>query len=179
MSLAALKRQAEWDCWLSSFLVFLHFLLSILLAYHRFMKRSLWKSRTLVSGSVMIRDLERTTCTRNSVTLAVQMLLRACTRTWLPGTVLASVRSTYVFLHSMTTCLWPGFHRFFAWSRLRRRTMSDVLTSNSSLPLRLSSPSLIVLANSVRPLLPAARPRFKEAITFHSGAYACCLHVMR
>ena len=96
---AALKRQAEWDCWLLGLSLRHFFLLSSWGGwYYRFMRRSLWKSRTLVSGSVMIRGLERTICTRNSVTLAVRMLSRACTRIWLLGIVLASARSTYVVI---------------------------------------------------------------------------------
>ena len=114
ISLAALKRQAEWDCWLVGlscvFRIFAFFhppsLPPSSLVYYRFMKRSLWRSRTLASGSVMIRGLERTTCIRSSVTLAVQMLSRACTRTWLPGIVLASARFTYVFF--FYTCLKCG-----------------------------------------------------------------------
>ena len=131
---------------------------------YRFTRRSLWKSKTLVSGSVMIRGLERITCTRNSVTLAVQMLSRACTRIWLLGTVLASARSTYAHFLNFIKPFWSDLCRFSEWLRSRRQTIFAVLTLSNSLRLTLSSPSPIVSPNSVRNLLPTAPPRFKERV---------------
>ena len=140
---------------------------------YRFMRRSLWKSKTLVSGSVMIRGLERTTCTRNSVTLAVQMLSRACTRIWLPGIVLASARFTYAHFSKniiiMSSAYTPPTRRFSEWLRSRRQTIFAVLTSNNSLLLTWSSPSLIVSPNIVRNLLPTALPHFKGRLSTLSG----------
>jgi len=59
-------------------------------------RRNLWRLRTSVSGWDTTPALAPTTCTRSSVTSAVLMLSRACTRTWLPGIVRVSGRSTYV-----------------------------------------------------------------------------------
>ena len=139
---------------------------------YRFMRRSLWKSKTLVSGSVMIRGLERTTCTRNSVTLAVQMLSRVCIRIWPPGIVLASARFTYahfsknIIIMSSAYTPWPDYLcRFSEWLRSRRQTIFAVLTSNNSLLLTWSSPFLIVSPNIVRNLLPTALPHFKGRLS--------------
>ena len=145
---AAFKRQAEMGLLtIGLFLRVSHPLLFFPSPwYHyRFMRRSLWKSRTLVSGSVMIRDLERTTCTRNSVTLAVRMLSRACTRTWLPGIALASARSTYVFISLPE--VYTSFLTFFFYIQIlrvveiektediRRPYIKQLLTPNVRFPL--------------------------------------------
>lgn len=142
---AAFKRQAEMGLLtIGLFLRVSHPLLFFLLL-GRFMRRSLWKSRTLVSGSVMIRGLERTTCTRNSVTLAVRMLSRACTRTWLPGIALASARSTYVFISLPE--VYTSFLTFFFYIQIlrvveiektediRRPYIKQLLTPNVRFPL--------------------------------------------
>ena len=47
---------------------------------YRSMRRSLWRLKTLVSGSDTTRGLVPTTCTRSTVNFPVLQLWRACTR---------------------------------------------------------------------------------------------------
>lgn len=101
-SLAALKRQAEWD----------------LIWFSRSTRRSPSKSRTLASGSGMTRAPAPTTCTRSSATSRAPTPSRASTRTWPPATVPVSGRSTSVLV--MVLVLYLTFHADPACRRDRK-----------------------------------------------------------
>lgn len=62
--------------------------------FHRSPRSAQWRLRTSVSGLDMILAPELTTCTRSTVRCQEPMLLRLCTKIWLPDIVPVSGRST-------------------------------------------------------------------------------------
>lgn len=107
-------------------------------------------------GCDTTRDRVHTTCTRSTAILAVLMPSRACTRTWLPGIVPASARSTYVYFPSNRVRLFTFLSRFSVSSRSRRLRMCAAPTSSSSWSPISGSLSPTVSSRRARPSWPTA-----------------------